>query len=75
MGTSHDMGQAASANAGKSLTALAYERLREDIITCRLRPGEKLPINTMAEQYEVGASAVREALSRLVTEGEPGSRL
>jgi len=66
MAIGHDPGQA---NGGKSLTAIAYERVREDIITCRLRPGEKLPINTMAEQYQVGASAVREALSRLVTEG------
>jgi len=54
---------------GKSLTTHAYEQLREDIITCKLKPNERLRINWMAEQYEVGATAIREALSRLVTEG------
>lgn len=54
---------------GKNLTTLAFERVREDIICCRLRPNDKLRINLMAQQYEVGATAVREALSRLVTEG------
>src|SRR4051794_14241022 len=62
----HDAG---SAVAGKSLTSHAFERLREDIITCRLRPNERLRINSMAEQYAVGPTAIREALSRLVTEG------
>lgn len=54
---------------GKSLTAQAFERLREDIITAKLKPNGRLRINLMAEQYEVGATAIREALSRLVTEG------
>ena len=46
-----------------------YQGLRGDILACRLRPGEKLQINSLAEAREVSLSAVREALSRLSAEG------
>ena len=53
----------------RSLTAVAFERLRMDILSGDLLPRERLPIQALSERYRVGATAVREALSRLVTEG------
>ncbi len=53
----------------KSLTAVAVERLRVAILCGELLPQERLRIQALSERYRVGATAVREALSRLVTEG------
>lgn len=53
----------------RSLTTLAFDRLRADILGGELRPSEKLRIQQLTERYEIGATAIREALSRLVTEG------
>jgi GntR family carbon starvation induced transcriptional regulator len=53
----------------KSLTSLAFERLRVAILVGELLPAERLRIQALSERYQVGATAVREALSRLVTEG------
>lgn len=53
----------------KSLTLLAFEALRADIISCHLKPSEKLRIQALAKTYSVGVTAIREALSRLVADG------
>lgn len=53
----------------KSLTSQAFERIRNDILLGTLRPSERLKIQALSEHYEIGATAVREALSRLVTDG------
>jgi len=63
------MNEATTTTAAKSLTRLAFERIRSDIITAKLRPNEKLRIQALSERYGIGATAVREALSRLVTDG------
>ena len=47
----------------------AYRRLREDIIGGVLRASEKLRIEHLRRAYPFGASALREALSRLVSDG------
>ena len=52
-----------------SLTQAAYERLRADILAGRLAPGAKLRINELCAQLSVSLGAVREALSRLTSEG------
>ena len=57
-----------AANA-RSLTRQAFEQLRSDILHGHLRPTERLRITALAERYEVGATAIREALSRLVADG------
>lgn len=44
-------------------------RLREDIISCVLKPGEKLRFEGMRAIYGVSYSTLREALSRLSSEG------
>lgn len=53
----------------RSLTSRAFEQLRADIINATLRPNERLRIQALSERYGVGATAIREALSRLVPEG------
>jgi DNA-binding GntR family transcriptional regulator len=53
----------------KNLTSQAFERIRNDILLGTLRPTERLKIQALSERYEIGATAVREALSRLVTDG------
>lgn len=53
----------------KSSTQGAYERLRADLLACRFKPGERLPINELCRDLAVSLGAVREALSRLTSEG------
>ncbi len=52
-----------------TLSGVMFERLRGDILACRLLPGVKIRINDLAESSEVSLGAVREALSRLGAEG------
>ncbi len=58
--------------AGKSLSTLAFERIHADILDGRLQPNERLRIQALSERYEVGPTAIREALSRLTTNGLVG---
>ncbi|TMV88613.1 GntR family transcriptional regulator [Thioclava sp. BHET1] len=44
-------------------------RIRDDILTCVLTPGEKLRFEPLKDRYEVSFSTLREALSRLSEEG------
>lgn len=46
-----------------------HEWLRDDIISGRLAPGEKLQMETLRQRYGVGYSPLREALSRLANNG------
>ena len=50
----------------RSLTSAVQERLRADILSTRLLPGQKLHIAGLAKQFSVSLAAVREALSRLL---------
>ena len=52
-----------------TLATTVYERLREDVLTSALAPGEKLRMDGLRTRYGVGASPVREALNRLAAEG------
>lgn len=52
-----------------SLTAEAHDRLRGDILSCRLIPGQKLVIQDLCDSRGFSLGAVREALSRLTSEG------
>lgn len=53
----------------RSLTSLVYQSLRGEILRCALAPGARLRIAPLQAKYSVGIAAVREALSRLATEG------
>lgn len=53
----------------RTLAGDVYETLRSDILTCRVPPGSKIRINDVCEQLGVNLGAVREALSKLSSEG------
>jgi DNA-binding GntR family transcriptional regulator len=46
-----------------------YEAMRLDIIEGRCKPGEKLQFDFLRSRYSVGISPIREALSRLSSDG------
>nr|WP_238481968.1 FCD domain-containing protein [Pinisolibacter aquiterrae] len=54
--------------AARSLVEAAYETIRHDILTGDLAPGTKLRFEMLRARYGVGASTLREALTRLVGE-------
>lgn len=66
--------QAATADSGgtpeegRTLSEVAYRRLRSDILWGRLAPGQPLRFEEMKRLYGLGSSPLREALSRLVSE-------
>ena len=51
------------------LTQIAWQRIRDDIICGKLRPNARLRIGKLRDLYGIGASPLREALSRLVPDG------
>lgn len=53
---------------GKTLATDVLHRLREDIISCLFKPGERLRFETLRGIYGVSFSTLREALSRLASE-------
>lgn len=65
----------------RTLVERAYLRLRHDIVDGRLAPGERLRVEHLKDQYQVGAGTLREALSLLLSdalvtaEGQRGFRV
>mgnify|MGYP000467261163 CR=1 FL=1 len=53
----------------KTLTDIVYFKIRNDIIHGDLLPGSKLKIEPLRKRYDIGASPIREALSRLCADG------
>jgi DNA-binding GntR family transcriptional regulator len=47
----------------------AYESLRNDIVTGKLGPGQKLKLNELRSSYGVSVNTLRETLMRLVSDG------
>ena len=58
----------AADSSAASLTSQIYDRIRSDILSGVLTPGKKLPIEELKETYDIGASAIREALSLLTAD-------
>jgi DNA-binding GntR family transcriptional regulator len=56
-------------NGRVSLTDVAYERLRRDIVACRLEPGHEFTELDIADRLQMSKTPVREALMRLQFEG------
>jgi DNA-binding GntR family transcriptional regulator len=52
-----------------NLTQGAYEQLRADLLSCRILPGSRLKIQELCTRLAVSLGAIREALSRLTSEG------
>jgi DNA-binding GntR family transcriptional regulator len=54
---------------GATLATSVYDRMREDILTGKLPPGDKLRADFLRARYGVGTSPMREALNRLAADG------
>jgi DNA-binding GntR family transcriptional regulator len=52
-----------------TLSERAAAILERDIIAGRLKPGSRLAITELVQQYDIGATPLREGLSRLVSRG------
>ena len=63
------MSYAVRNGAPKTLADEAFQRIRADIVRSRLKPGEKLQPDQLRDLYDIGLSPVREALSRLASDG------
>ncbi|MTI15749.1 GntR family transcriptional regulator [Rhodobacteraceae bacterium RKSG542] len=57
------------ADTGVSLIDQAQLYIRREILSGNLKPGQKLKIVKLSEKLEIGPTPVREALSRLVSQG------
>ena len=68
-------------NPPKTLAEAVYIRLRQDILSGKLKPGSKLRFAEIAKSYDAGISTLRESLSRLtadrlvIAEGQRGYRV
>lgn len=58
-----------SAREGITHTSAVYALIRADIMNGTLEAGSKLKTRSLAERFNVGLSPIREALSRLSSEG------
>lgn len=58
-----------SSSVPQPLTDQAYAALEERIVTLRLKPGEFLSEQALAEQLQLGRTPICEALQRLAREG------
>ena len=57
------------AHGSETLASSVYSTLKGDIITGKLKPGHKLRLQVLKEDYNVGNSPLREALNRLSANG------
>lgn len=55
-------------DGSRTLAQSAYRLIRSDILSGSIAPGDKLQIVELSQQHGTNASAIREALSRLVSE-------
>jgi GntR family transcriptional regulator, carbon starvation induced regulator len=53
----------------KTLSEEVHANLRADLLACKFMPGERLRLESLKEQYAVGFSPLREALTRLTSDG------
>ncbi|PCJ47017.1 MAG: GntR family transcriptional regulator [Gammaproteobacteria bacterium] len=58
----------------KTLADQVYRQIRDDIVHGDLPPGSKLKIEPLRTRYQIGASPLREALSRLYSDGFVSSK-
>jgi DNA-binding GntR family transcriptional regulator len=73
--------RAPNGDVPRTLVERAYLGLRRDIVCGKLVPGDRLRVEHLKDQYEVGAATLREALSLLLSdalvtaEGQRGFRV
>src|SRR3954471_12721933 len=63
------LGEVAVASGHRTLAEKAFGALHEAILTGRLQPGERLPIEELAEVLDMSAMPIREAVRRLDAAG------
>ncbi|MBQ7795529.1 MAG: GntR family transcriptional regulator [Lachnospiraceae bacterium] len=63
------MGDTRGISMDKSLNQETYNKLKKDILTFALKPGESVSAAKLAERYQVSRTPAREALVKLETEG------
>lgn len=56
-------------SSGDAATLDVLKRIREDILTCKFQPGQRLRTEELRSRYKVGVGTFREALSHLTAEG------
>lgn len=61
--------QPSPAGGESSLTQRTYNEVRDALLDCRFEPGEPLRIGELCKQFKASQGAIREALSRLTSEG------
>ena len=69
LGISLDAENAGDTKGHRTLASAIFSQLRDEILTCRIKPGEKLVVSSISARFDVSLAAVREALSRLVAVG------
>ncbi|MGD2269863.1 MAG: GntR family transcriptional regulator [Desulfobacterales bacterium] len=55
-------------NQSPRLSEVAYQKIKELIVTLKLRPRDQIDENVLAQELSVGRTPIREALFRLVAE-------
>ena len=53
----------------ESLSEQAYRLIKQDIVSCTLKPGQLIAQAALTEAYHVGVTPIREALRQLAQEG------
>jgi DNA-binding GntR family transcriptional regulator len=56
-------------NKRPSLRDMAYETIKQQIVTCDLKPGEALTVTDLATALDLGRTPVIQAIDRLTMEG------
>ncbi|MEE4165986.1 MAG: GntR family transcriptional regulator, partial [Desulfocapsaceae bacterium] len=54
---------------GKTKNLVAYEKLRQAIIKGSLQPGQKLVMASLAREFKISETPIREAIRRLESDG------
>ena len=60
--------------ADRSLNDIAYRTIKDDIISCALRPGQDISEGVLVARYRLGKAPIRSAMMRLRQEGLVVSR-
>jgi DNA-binding GntR family transcriptional regulator len=56
-------------NRDLSLTEIAYNHLRRDILSCVIEPGSHIAQSYLSDKYNIGKSPINSALQKLIQEG------
>lgn len=65
----HSSNLESASKTGQTRTSEALDKLKRQILSCDLRPGERLRFDDLRERLDVGISPLREALTRLAGQG------